>query len=164
MSEFNPEADQFAGGQNSAAKILLARAFHPTRIPVVAYPARLLALLLAALWLPLTMHCQLARLDIASVLSDCCDDHSCAGGDCDCQSDVCKLIEAGHYDLKRTSTSLPVMAVDWLGSLEFLTWRPSLAKPVAVRAESTGSPPEWGRVWHFVFRAAPAPRAPSAVC
>jgi hypothetical protein len=121
-----------------------------------------MALLLAVVWLPMTMHCQLALLDICPALSGCCDqDHSCSGGDCGCESDVCKLIESGHFDLQASLQAVPGPT----GLAAELTVVPPLAEaPVRIVSAEGGAPPGAGKVWQFAFRAAPAPRAPSGLC
>lgn len=125
-----------------------------------------LALWLAAFWLPLTMHCQLTRLlscgehDACSEVAAYCQDHSCCGEVCPHELNVCKVIEAGHYFLKKSSS-----LVTWDGSaLLDPNTSQHLSPALVILNESTGAPPGWNRVWQFVFRAAPAPRAPSAVC
>lgn len=132
-------------------------------LPAVSLAIRLMALLLAALWLPQTMHCQLARLGFTSEPSSCCDEHSCSNSSCDCQSDVCKSIEAGHYDLSKGSISVPLEAQVWIKTSGTADWWPDL-KPAASSPVTTGDPPELPRIWQFVFRAAPSPRAPSIAC
>jgi hypothetical protein len=125
--------------------------------------ARLLALWLAAIWLPLTMHCQLAGWQSCGGLSICCEDHcGCSGGDA-CHSDACKIIESGNYFPKKALLAVPVASFAWIESLEPMACR-CVSMPMTMLTEATGAPPGWTRVWQFVFRAAPAPRAPSAVC
>jgi hypothetical protein len=129
----------------------------------VTLAARLLALWLAAIWLPLTMHCQLAGFQNRGESSICCEDHcGCSGGG-DCHSDACKIIESGNYFLKKVLLAVPGAPFFWIESLEPMACR-RLVMPLAILTEATGAPPGWPRVWQFVFRAAPAPRAPSAVC
>lgn len=122
----------------------------------------LLALWLAALWLPLTMHCQLAALDDCDASSTACQHHcGCSTGDC--QSDVCHSIEAGNYVVARDLLNVPAPSSEPIGCLEPLAHIRRLTA-VATLNESTGAPPGWNRIWQFAFRAAPAPRAPSAGC
>jgi len=135
----------------------------------------LLALWLAALWLPMTMHCQLAGLKLCCTFGACCEEGACdedqaicnnpccGGGATDCLSGVCKLVETGNYFLKRLPLAVPLASADWMDVPELLDWRRMLPS-VAVLSEATGAPPGWNRVWQFACRAALAPRAPSAVC
>lgn len=124
---------------------------------------RLMALWLAVCWLPLTIHCQLASLPGCDEMSFCCENHcGCSGSD-DCQSAVCKVIETGNFVVKRDVLSAPAASCVPLDG-----WQPVAVRrqvlPAAILSEATGAPPGWHRVWQFVFRAAPAPRAPSAAC
>lgn len=122
-----------------------------------------MALLLAALWLPMTMHCQLARLDFGGGSAACCDDQTCSGGDCGCHSDVCRLIEGGRFEGQRQPVALPGVSQDWLGHAEQSLVMSSRPRPVERVVPTGGAPPGVGGIWHFVLRAALAPRAPSAV-
>ena len=136
---------------------------------------RVLALWLAVLWLPMTMHCQLAGMRICCAVGSCCEDDACAGEPDACHdvaccgnpsnhhSGTCKIVESGNYFLKKATLALPAAAsvAATVGPAV-----PALRRglpPVATLTEATGAPPGWGRVWQFVFRAAVAPRAPSAV-
>jgi len=123
----------------------------------------LLALGLAALWLPLTMHCQLASLDGCDAAALCCENHCGCSGSGDCQSAVCTVIETGNYVVKRDLLCAPAASCEALTGWEPVACR-RLLTPAIILNEATGAPPGWQRVWQFVFRAAPAPRAPSAVC
>ena len=124
--------------------------------------ARLLALWLAALWLPLTMHCQLVSLmncgegDTCSKVGAMGQAHYCNGEACHHESDTCNIIESGNYFLNKPASQA---ASDSTGSLVHVDSR-SLLPPVAILNATTGAPPGWNRIWQFVFRAAPAARAP----
>lgn len=143
--------------------ILLARARIRPSLPAVSIIARSMALLLAAVWLPLTMHCHLARLEICGGLSNCCEDHSCSDGGCDCASDICKVIEAGLYSSERRPLMLPVAAIEFLDPASPVDFR-SLPPPLPAIPAATSAPPGCSNAWQFVFRAALAPRAPSVDC
>jgi hypothetical protein len=124
---------------------------------------RILALWLAALWLPLTMHCQLASLDDCHEAAAGCTNHcGCSDGG-DCQSEVCKAIETGNYPVNKDLLLVPTASCESLGWLEPVAGQ-RLLTVAATPGESTGAPPGWGRIWQFVFRAALAPRAPAALC
>lgn len=137
--------------------------------------ARLLALWLAVCWLPLTMHCQLASLRSCCDDSACCEGQACGtnpgccqgrascGGASECHSGVCKIVESGNYFFETASKATPMACWGCGDSPAPMACR-RLLPPVVNLTEATGAPPGWSRVWHFVFRAAPAPRAPSAVC
>ena len=150
-------------GHAFTCKNPLARSPALPRLHPVPLTLRIMALLLAALWLPQTMHCQLAHMGFTSERSSCCDDHCCSNGDCDCQSAVCKSIEAGHFDLTKSTVAVPVEVYGWVRTSETADLRPCL-KPEPGMPEATGAPPGLPGIWQFVFRAAPAPRAPSLAC
>jgi len=127
------------------------------------FVVRLLALVLAAIWLPLTMHCQLAGLQRCNESSDICGlSCGCSSGD-DHQSEVCTIIETGKYLWEKIMLAVPAASFEGIASLDAMDGR-CLSALVGSLTESTGAPPGWGRIWQFVRRAAPAPRAPSAVC
>lgn len=112
------------------------------------------------------MHCQLAGFKDCREMAVCCDSHcGCSGGG-DCHSDACKIIESGNYFLKKVLVSAPTATYAWIGALEtpetLANRRPPA--PVATLSAASGAPPGWNRIWQFVFRAAPSPRAPSALC
>jgi hypothetical protein len=138
-----------------------------TSVRAVTPVARLLALWLAALWLPLTMHCQLASLKSCDEGISCCgavldcDDTACCGEGCACQPGVCKIIESGNYFLQKSPLQVSFDAIESPGLSACRRVLPPLA---IILNEATGAPPGFCRIWQFVLRAAPAPRAPSAVC
>jgi hypothetical protein len=136
----------------------------------------LLALWLAAFWLPLTMHCQLASLKICCVFGSCCEAGSCCEDqskckDLACCSDapddhcgVCKIVESGNYFVTKASPKAQLASGEWLTPPAPVAYRYVLPPPLPALTESTGAPPGWNRIWQFVFRTAPVPRAPSAQC
>ena len=144
-------------------KNALARLPIPHSFRAVTFVVRLLALVLAAIWLPLTMHCQLAGLKSCNEPSLCSGNHCGCTDDGDCQSTVCKIIETGKYFSEKPTLSVPAASFDGMLLAEAVDG-PHMRMPVASLNASTGAPPGWGRVWQFVRRAAHAPRAPSAVC
>ncbi|KAB2638476.1 MAG: hypothetical protein DVB25_07710 [Verrucomicrobia bacterium] len=136
---------------------------------------RLLALWLAASWLPLTMHCQLAGLRICCPLGSCCEqgacgedatgchDPACCGKASERHAGGCEIVEDGNYFLGKSALAVPAATVAVIPAPAL----PDGSRPlplVAALTEATGAPPGWARVWQFVLRAAPGPRAPSARC
>ena len=135
---------------------------------------RLLALWLAAFWLPMTMHCQLASLRLCCVAGSCCETGACGGEPGACHnpaccgespashSGACKIVEGGNYFLKRALLVMPVATVERLDApAPPDDWH--RLPPVLTLSANTGAPPGWDRIWQFVCRAAAAPRAPSAL-
>ena len=130
---------------------------------------RFMALWLAAFWLPITMHCELASLVGNSSKSCSCQVKSaCNDPACRCTAhrhgtEECKIIEGGNYRLDDTQDPMPMASLDWIGSFESVAFL-SLLAPVGDVSETTAAPPGLQRTWQFVFRAALSPRAPSALC
>jgi hypothetical protein len=147
---------------------LVPERFHPS-LPAVTFAVRVLAVWLAAFWLPLTMHCELAELRFCCDLSICCEndsscgDDSCCGDAPECHPAICKILKTENYRPGDAPVSAPAVAVDWIASHPSMTCR-ELPAPMVILNEATGAPPGSFRAWQFVFRAAPAPRAPSALC
>ena len=136
---------------------------------------RLLALCLAALWLPMTMHCQLAALRLCCTLGACCEQGACAENATGCHDPVCcgeasehheggcKIVEGGNYFLNHSALAVPAATVADIPVPALPAGRRPLPLAATLTA-ATGAPPGWARVWQFVLRAAPGPRAPSARC
>ncbi|MEI7909151.1 MAG: hypothetical protein WCK77_05905 [Verrucomicrobiota bacterium] len=136
---------------------------------------RLFALWLAALWLPLTMHCQLAGLKICCTVGTCCEVQPCAENEAKCNdpaccgvapdshSAVCNIVETGNYFSNMAPQSVPAASSAVIAAPVLHAARRDLSLVATAVTEATGAPPGWSRVWQFVLRAAPAPRAPSAV-
>ena len=143
-------------------EIVLEHPAYPSSFRAVTSLARLLALCLAVFWLPLTMHCQLARLtDDCGATARCqhvCGDNTGGGDDCHC--DACKTVESGNYFLKKSILPVPSAPANATPSVATVADR-CLMAPVPILTAATGAPPGWNRVWQFACRAAPAPRAPA---
>lgn len=127
---------------------------------------RVMALWLAAFWLPLTMHCQLTGSLAGGTHCDevagCCQ----GPGDCregPCHLSICKTIETGKLRLNELSVSVPAASLIWTDRHGAVALR-RLGPLEATLSEATGAPPGLDRIWQFVFRAAASPRAPSARC
>lgn len=126
------------------------------------------ALLLAALWLPATLHCDLQAAELFAAHADAC----CAGeaGDgCEaghgdeapCANDSCEVVEDGAYRPSHDTLCVAAPELSILTDLAEL-WCALAVETTAVRvARPAESPPEIGRAWQFVQRAAQPPRAPA---
>lgn len=125
---------------------------------------RLIALVLAALWLPAVAHCGIETLDEApSEARGCCShesDTSAASAD-GCVADHCGVFDEGHY--KAGSESSPLVTpplIAWDVSLPE-TWMAFGPTPMASALEAWPPPPaELARRWMFELRAAPQANAP----
>jgi hypothetical protein len=123
--------------------------------------------MLAALWLPLTLHC---RLEAAGFLieaeshhkaQDCCTQSPVS----DCAKDACPLLERATYRTSDTAVSLPAPAflacvidvcIHLLNPVDA-----SGSGSVSTAPTSFDRPHDCSPIWHFVQRAAPPARAPS---
>jgi hypothetical protein len=131
---------------------------------VIVYPAvnrlvRIVALLLAAVWLPVVSHCDLERLPGLEFLA-CCDHPDAAPHEDECcRQGACAVVESGHYRVEEQPPAVPAPLL--LFSFEPA---PALAIPAAPPAGAgirPPAPPELSRIWQFSLRAARPPRAPS---
>ena len=117
------------------------------------------ACLMLALWLPSTAHC---ALEGVGLLTGNCSE-SCGQRTTD-SMDACCAIEGASYST--TANLLKVTAPSVLACAFFLCLQlpatPALPDFAILPAESYQRPKEWTVAWHFVRRAAPVPRAPSA--
>lgn len=119
----------------------------------------LVALVLLALWMPATLHCE---LEWVGAFSDCSSCHEQAGnGDVarDCDADACAVIEKSAYRFGADVLLLkPPELIGWIFLSAIVLPEPDAI--VARRLDATAAPPEVIRTWHFVTRAASPPRAP----
>lgn len=120
------------------------------------------ALLLATLWLPATVHCQLETLDVGSLFAcaDATDDAAHDEG-ATCLDDGCKTIEAGQVALAKSridAASLALLA----GTIPFCSFEipAPAATPEFVACRQDETLP-LQRTWQFDRRAALPARAPA---
>lgn len=133
----------------------------PDSFPLVNRSCRYLCLLLLALWLPATLHCGLEAADLISAHGP---DSRCSDIGSACSMDGCKTVEEttarpSHKSIKAPAPNL--LACVHLLCLQLVV-PASIVEPIAsVRAFER--PLAWVPMWHFARRAAPSPRAPSAL-
>jgi hypothetical protein len=108
---------------------------------------RLIALLLLALWLPATLHCDLETAGVQ------------AASDNHCTDDACHTLEASAL----TAFALTKLVSSVTLSVVALLPTPLELPADSVRPERTDVPRELGRRWQFSRRAAPPARAPNAL-
>jgi hypothetical protein len=134
----------------------------------VGFFAKFIALALVALWLPVTLHCDLEAAglltahDTTHATTDCCATTPSTDQPESCSNDGCELVENGLY---RSSSALlqvtaPCLTTStWFFCLQLATLqRPTEPVTPVVAMEQ---PPSWVPTWHFARRAAPLSRAPS---
>lgn len=122
------------------------------------------ALLLLALWLPATQHCDLEAAGLLAGHDECHSGQDCAGGHQDdpCAADVCALVEDAAY--KSTFAAITVAAPTALTCLCCLhEITPATVLISLVSPERTDAPPELAPTWCFVTRTALPARAPDLV-
>ena len=123
------------------------------------------ALLLATLWLPATLHCQLeaAGLEIIFVCHD--HDHDTAHDQVapvssadHCADDACHALEGAAL---KAFTSVKLVGDATLFVLAHLPVPPE-TPAAGLSPERSDAPQELSRCWQFTTRAAPPSRAPTA--
>ena len=114
-----------------------------------------LALLLALIWVPVTMHCALEGMPGLEFLICCEHDDAPPHQDDDCEADACAVVESGFYKLQ--DDEVLVVACSELDVFDF-----ELKDEAAVFTASR-PPPNLTVGWQFSSRAAVLPRAPSCV-
>ncbi|PTX91361.1 hypothetical protein [Opitutus sp. ER46] len=123
----------------------------------------LLVCLLAALWLPATLHCAVDRLGALSAAPTCCaENEDTPAGNFDSCDTRCQLAGVGlERGADLAVKALPAPApLPWL--LVAALTLPLPATEVAP-PEPPQSPQELRRTWHFAARAAVPSRAPTQV-
>ena len=132
--------------------------------------AKFIALVLVALWLPVTLHCDLDAAglltahDTSHANSDCCASTQAADQASPCADDSCELVENGLY--QSTGSLLQVTAPSLTASTWFLCLQlAALPRPIepVTPVVAVKQPPGWVPTWHFARRAAPLSRAPSSL-
>jgi hypothetical protein len=117
----------------------------------------LFSLLLIAVWLPATLHCNLEAADV--VPRTCAD--ACYSGD-KVSSDSCGVLEGGiakaQSDAAKVSAPILLAGGPFI-DLQIYVLLPPLDSAKAVPAFAR--PLDWVTTWHFVRRAAPPSRAPA---
>ena len=126
--------------------------------------ARLLvALTLAVLWLPVTMHCALEVLLPLSFLACCSHQDAAPHEDDDCQTDACAVVESGFYKLQDYDELVTLSPGADTDAEAFTTFDAPLERPNTPVVAASPPPPNPAVNWQFSSRAAPQPRAPSAL-
>jgi len=125
----------------------------------------LAALLLVALWLPATLHCQVERLDLSELFS--CASHSDesdhADNGSDCADTLCQTVESGQIVFTKTKLQLaPSLAQACVYHLCLLTGSARILAPEIVSPDQDQMLP-WQRTWQFVRRTALPARAPDSL-
>lgn len=116
------------------------------------------SLLLAVVWLPATQHC---AMEATGLFAQTCSD-GCESGASSAR-DGCGSVENGAYKSSGDTLKVPAPAlVAAIGLLcSHLVGLDAVRVSVILPSESFDRSRDWVSTWHFVRRAASAPRAPS---
>jgi hypothetical protein len=120
-------------------------------------PLRLLGLILALVWVPITSHCLWEDAPGLQVFK--CVDQTTGQSESDsndCDGDVCSVLETADYKVSKTRTDVPPPFLNILFQLS-----PLEAAPAEAPLPVTAAPPRLP--WQFSVRTALSPRAPSFV-
>lgn len=116
------------------------------------------AVFMLTLWMPATGHC---ALEAAGLFAKTCFDNCTTGQNC--AKDGCGAVEDGAYRASADTVKVPapsLLACVCYSSSRLLNLD-AVRAPVILPSESFDRSRDWVSTWHFVRRAAPAPRAPS---
>ncbi len=122
---------------------------------------RVIALILAVLWLPAVWHCELETLQVAADEHGCCSHDGTADGAAGgaCVSDPCAIFDEGHV---RGGEEWTVNVLPPLVAALLPLWEQSMMEPTAVLrpAHPPPDPVPHAKAWVFVCRKAPLANAP----
>ncbi len=119
---------------------------------------RIIALLMLALWLPVTGHCSLEAIEGLEFLS--CPSETPSSSHCD--DDGCQTIESATYRVQDNHADFAVTLL-FLGCLHFQTVLTEPRGEIFSSSSLTLNSPELPQTWQFILRTALSPRAPSLV-
>lgn len=134
--------------------------------PVFRFPRALVAFVLAVLWLPATLHCdldaiQLFAAHVDSCCSTACDAHPAAADDAPCTTGSCAVVEEGAYRPCHDNLGVAAPELIVVANLAEIWTALAVEQRAELVVRPAESPPAHGRPWQFVRRAAQSPRAPS---
>jgi hypothetical protein len=135
-----------------------------TKLPVgVSRFLRFVALLLLAVWLPVTKHCMIEAAGMLDVASHGATDSGCCVDPEPCADDNCEIVEQGLS--APSGNSVKVLAAQFVAIADFLSVPPGAEREeTGVSVQWNGAleqPFEWVPAWHFEHRTALPSRAPS---
>jgi hypothetical protein len=121
--------------------------------------AKVMCLVLAILWVPITTHCAVETLSGYALWVCCFETKDSPHQSNACQEDGCSVVESGHYRIEDDAGNIPVPVLLLSIALTRLTeaeFAPVISQPIPRL-----SPPELLCAWQFSSRAALPVRAPS---
>lgn len=125
---------------------------------------KLAALLLATLWLPATLHCQLESLGLDLLFScPAADDQAAHPDGADCAAESCQTLESGRFTTARSELAFDLLApLACVCHLCFYLPAPLAPVEEIIPIRQLETQPLL-RTWQFARRAAPLSRAPSLI-
>lgn len=130
-------------------------------LPAMSRLVRLVVLLLAAIWLPVTMHCRIEAAGLLEPHDGCAQELSNQTSDTGCKDDACPTVEDALF--KETAAFPALVApVDGNSTARLLALLATFREDVEpVLSPARQAPPaELVTSWQFHTRAAPPARAP----
>lgn len=126
----------------------------------------ILVLLLMGTWFPCVVHCQLTNSRLAQNPAGCGNASFqtafYAGSDEDCR--ICDWVSSGGYEQSETKVVAPEFATVVVPSFcQTILDEQLLALKSGCQTEWSTAPPELASTFHFAFRTALPPRAPSLI-
>ena len=118
----------------------------------------MLVVLLAAVWLPMTVHCQLESIPGLEFLA-CASENSSDESKSHCD-DSCCSVERTAYKSEQVRQTLPLPDLLPMFSALLLSVSDTLIANLGSEV-STAAPPELSKRWQFIFRTASPLRAPT---
>jgi len=127
---------------------------------------RIIAFVLAAVWLPAVVHCGMENLNEATAESGCCS-HESSGPEASkgaCVADHCEIFDDGHF-LSKDGAAKLVAPLPVFGAIPAcgIDTASSPSCKVCVPAGGDSPPAELARRWMFELRAAPLANAPGLI-
>jgi hypothetical protein len=127
--------------------------------------AKLASLLLIALWLPATLHCQLEVIGLDAFFA--CPEQSAHEEHADqsaCANDGCQLLESGQYAFSKSRIAPATLPAPVACLFACCLLQAASAEPVSeILASRQTEPLQLQRTWQFVRRAALPARAPDSL-
>lgn len=122
--------------------------------------ARIVSVVLLALWLPATLHC---ALEASGILGVACADEGCSSSDSACVSDGCVALESAQYHAADSARVSAPLAHACVAAVCAALAVPIVPAPTDGVTPVPATSPTWVPTWHFARRAAPPSRAPASL-
>jgi hypothetical protein len=121
---------------------------------------RVMAVVLLALWVPTTSHCQIELVGLLPDFLSCEDACASHGSEEDAEQDSCQSLESATYKMDEKDATF-VAAVFFLVAPELLGIIPTAPESSLIPSPTLARAPELPVTWQFSLRTALSPRAPT---